>query len=75
MRVTMVDLTPSDEQKALRDLAHELAVKGDAASGVGVGSDGCMAGGRVGAGVGVGLMNAHIPAEYGGPGGAVWMAR
>jgi acyl-CoA dehydrogenase len=64
----MIDLSLSDEQKALRELAHDFAVKEirPVAWGVRQGLD--LAAGDHREGPRGLLMNVHIPEEYGGAG-------
>ena len=58
----MVDFTLTDEQKDLRELAHSFAVAWE------YDKDGTWPEEIIKKAWEVGLMNTHVPEEYGGPG-------
>jgi len=64
----VVDFTLTDEQKALRELAHDFAEKEIRPVAWEYDRDGTWPGEIVEKAWEVGLMNTHIPEEYGGPG-------
>jgi len=64
----MVDFTLTDEQKNLRELAHDFAVKEIRPVAWEYDKDGTWPEELIARAWEVGLMNTHIPAEYGGPG-------
>jgi acyl-CoA dehydrogenase len=64
----MVDFTLTDEQKALRDLAHDFAVKEIRPVAWEHDRDGSWPQAVLGMAWEVGLMNTHAPEAYGGPG-------
>ena len=64
----MVDFTLTDEQKALRELAHDFAVKEIRPVAWEYDRDGTWPEEIVRKAWEVGLMNTHVPEEYGGPG-------
>ena len=64
----MVDFTLSDEQKALRDMAHDFAAKEIRPVAWEYDKEGDWPGDVLQKAWELGLMNAHIPEEYGGPG-------
>ena len=64
----MVDLTLTDEQKDLRELAHSFAEKDIRKVAWDYDKDGTWPEDVLKKGWEVGLMNTHIPEEYGGPG-------
>jgi acyl-CoA dehydrogenase len=64
----MVDFTLTDEQKALRELAHDFAVKEIRPVAWEYDKDSTWPQGIIDKAHEVGLMNLHIPEEYGGPG-------
>ena len=64
----MVDFTLTDEQKALREMAHDFAVKEIRPVAWEYDKDGAWPEDVLRKAWEVGLMNSHIPEEYGGPG-------
>jgi acyl-CoA dehydrogenase len=64
----MVDFTLTDEQKALRELAHDFAEKEIRSVAWEYDKDGTWPADVFAKAHEVGLMNTHIPEEYGGPG-------
>ena len=64
----MVDLTLPDEQKDLRELAHSFAEKDIRKVAWDYDKDGTWPQDIIEKAWEVGLMNTHIPEEYGGPG-------
>ena len=64
----MVDLTLTDEQKDLRELAHNFAEKEIRPVAWDLDKDGTWPQDIIEKAWEVGLMNTHIPTEYGGPG-------
>jgi acyl-CoA dehydrogenase len=64
----VVDFTLTDEQKALREMAHDFAVKEIRPVAWEFDKDGTWPDGVLRKAWEVGLMNTHIPEEYGGPG-------
>jgi len=64
----MVDFTPTDEQKNLRELAHDFAAKEIRPVAWELDRDGAWPQAIIDKAHEVGLMNTHIPEEYGGPG-------
>jgi acyl-CoA dehydrogenase len=64
----MVDFTLTDEQKALRELAHDFAVKEIRPVAWEYDKDSTWPQAIIEKAHEVGLMNVHIPEEYGGPG-------
>ena len=64
----MVDFTLTDEQKALRELAHDFAVKEIRPVAWEYDRDGTWPEDILRKAWEVGLMNTHVPEEYGGPG-------
>ncbi len=64
----MVDFTLTDEQKSLRELAHDFAAKEIRPVAAGLDRDGTFPQAIIDKAHEVGLMNTHIPDEYGGPG-------
>ena len=64
----MVDFTLTDEQKNLRELAHDFAVKEIRPVAWEYDRDGTWPEELIARAWEVGLMNTHIPEEYGGPG-------
>jgi len=64
----MVDFTLTDEQRTLRDLAHEFAQKEIRPIAWEYDKDGTWPQEIIEKAHAVGLMNIHIPEEYGGPG-------
>src|SRR5881398_3582403 len=64
----MVDFTLTDEQKALREIAHDFAVKEIRPVAWDYDKDGTWPQDVIEKAWEVGLMNTHIPEEYGGPG-------
>src|ERR1700724_3401135 len=64
----MVDFTLTDEQKSLREMAHDFAVKEIRPVAWEYDRDGTWPQDVVEKAWGVGLMNSHIPEEYGGAG-------
>ncbi len=64
----MVDFTLTDEQKALRELAHDFAVKEIRPVAWEYDKDSIWPQAIIEKAHEVGLMNVHIPEEYGGPG-------
>ncbi len=64
----MVDFTLTDEQKNLRELAHDFAEKEIRPVAWEYDKDGTWPQGIIQKAWEVGLMNTHIPEEYGGPG-------
>jgi acyl-CoA dehydrogenase len=64
----MVDFTLTDEQKALRELAHDFAVKEIRPVAWEYDKDSTWPQAIIDKAHEVGLMNVHIPEEYGGPG-------
>ncbi len=64
----MVDFTLTDEQKDLRDLAHDFAEKEIRPVAWELDRDGGFPQAIINKAHEVGLMNTHIPEEYGGPG-------
>jgi acyl-CoA dehydrogenase len=64
----MVDFTLTDEQKNLRDLAHDFAEKEIRPVAWEYDKDGTWPQAIIDKAFEVGLMNTHIPEEYGGPG-------
>jgi acyl-CoA dehydrogenase len=64
----MVDFTLSDEQKALREMAHDFAVKEIRPVAWDYDRDGTWPQDIIEKAWEVGLMNSHIPEEYGGAG-------
>jgi acyl-CoA dehydrogenase len=64
----VVDFTLTDEQKALRELAHDFAVKEIRPVAWEYDRDGTWPADVLQKAWEVGLMNTHIPEEYGGPG-------
>jgi acyl-CoA dehydrogenase len=64
----VVDFTLSDEQKALREMAHDFAVKEIRPVAWEYDRDGTWPAEILRKAWEVGLMNSHIPEEYGGPG-------
>lgn len=64
----MVDFTLTDEQKALRELAHDFAEKEIRPVAWEYDKDGTWPADVFAKAHEVGLMNTHIPEEYGGPG-------
>jgi acyl-CoA dehydrogenase len=65
---TVVDFTLTDEQKALRDMAHEFAEKEIRPVAWEYDRDGTWPQEILEQAWELGLMNSHIPEEYGGPG-------
>src|SRR3954453_19182375 len=68
MRTSMVDFTLTDEQKALRELAHDFAEKEIRPVAWEYDKDSTWPAEVFAKAHEVGLMNTHIPEEYGGPG-------
>ncbi|MDQ3676130.1 MAG: acyl-CoA dehydrogenase family protein [Actinomycetota bacterium] len=64
----MVDFTLTDEQKSLRELAHDFAAKEIRPVAAGLDRDGTFPQAIIDKAHEVGLMNTHIADEYGGPG-------
>ena len=64
----MVDFTLTDEQKSLRELAHDFAAKEIRPVAWELDRDGSWPQAIIDKAHEVGLMNTHIPEEYGGPG-------
>ena len=64
----MIDFTLTDEQKALRELAHDFAVKEIRPVAWEFDKDGTWPQAILEKAHGLGLMNVHVPEEYGGPG-------
>ncbi len=64
----MVDFTLTDEQKALREMAHDFAAKEMRPKAWEFDKDGTWPQEILEKGWELGLMNAHMPEEYGGPG-------
>ena len=64
----MVDFTLTDEQKNLREMAHDFAVKEIRPVAWEYDRDGTWPQDIIEKAWDVGLMNSHIPEEYGGPG-------
>jgi len=64
----MVDFTLTDEQKSLRELAHDFAAKEIRPVAWELDKDGSWPQAIIDKAHEVGLMNTHIPEEYGGPG-------
>jgi acyl-CoA dehydrogenase len=64
----VVDFTLTDEQKALRELAHDFAEKEIRPVAWELDKDGAWPGAILEKAHEVGLMNTHIPEQYGGPG-------
>ena len=64
----MVDFTLTDEQKALREMAHDFAVKEIRPVAWEYDRDGTWPQEILEKAWELGLMNSHIPSEYGGPG-------
>ncbi|MEA2254090.1 MAG: acyl-CoA dehydrogenase, partial [Solirubrobacteraceae bacterium] len=64
----MVDFTLTDEQKSLRELAHDFAEKEIRPVAWEYDKDGTWPGEILDKAHGLGLMNNHVPEEYGGPG-------
>ncbi|MEA2292764.1 MAG: acyl-CoA dehydrogenase [Solirubrobacteraceae bacterium] len=64
----MVDFTLTDEQKALREMAHDFAEKEMRPRAWEYDKDGAWPEEVLKKGWELGLMNSHIPEEYGGPG-------
>ncbi len=64
----MVDFTLTDEQKSLRELAHDFAAKEIRPVAWELDKDGGWPQAIIDKAHEVGLMNTHIPEEYGGPG-------
>ena len=64
----MVDFTLTDEQKSLRELAHDFAEKEIRSVAWEFDKDGTWPQGIIHKAHEVGLMNTHVPEEYGGPG-------
>ncbi|HEV8151878.1 MAG TPA: acyl-CoA dehydrogenase family protein [Solirubrobacteraceae bacterium] len=65
---TVVDFTLTDEQKALRELAHDFAEKEIRPKAWEYDKDGTWPQDIIEKAWEVGLMNTHVPEEYGGPG-------
>src|SRR3954454_8068747 len=66
----MVDFTLTDEQKALRDMAHDFAEKEIRPVAWEYDRDGTWPDEVLRKAWELGLMNVHTPEEYGGPGGS-----
>ena len=64
----MVDFTLTDEQKDLRELAHNFAEKDMRSVAWEYDKDGTWPQDIIDKAHEVGLMNTHVPEEYGGPG-------
>ena len=64
----MVDFTLTDEQKALREMAHDFAAKEMRPVAWEFDRDGTWPGKVLEKAWELGLMNSHLPEEYGGPG-------
>src|ERR1700753_3671718 len=64
----MVDFTLTDEQQALREMAHDFAVKEIRPVAWEYDRDGTWPQAILEKAWELGLMNSHVPAEYGGPG-------
>ena len=64
----MVDFTLTDEQKALREMAHDFAAKEIRPVAWEYDKDGTWPQDVIEKAWELGLMNTHIPEEYGGPG-------
>ena len=64
----MVDFTLTDEQRALREMAHDFAVKEIRPKAWEYDRDGAWPEEILKKGWELGLMNSHVPEEYGGPG-------
>ena len=64
----MVDFTLTDEQKDLRELAHDFAEKEIRPVAWELDQDGGWPQAIIDKAHEIGLMNTHIPEEYGGPG-------
>src|SRR3954465_6990770 len=64
----MVDFTLTDEQKALREMAHDFAAKEMRPRAWEYDKDGAWPADVLQKAWELGLMNSHIPEEYGGPG-------
>ena len=64
----MVDFTLTDEQKNLRELAHDFAAKEIRPVAWELDKDGGWPQAIIDKAHEVGLMNTHVPEEYGGPG-------
>lgn len=64
----MVDFTLTDEQKALREMAHDFAENEMRSVAFEYDKDGTWPGDVIKKAWDVGLMNTHVPEEYGGPG-------
>jgi acyl-CoA dehydrogenase len=67
-RTPVVDFTLTDEQKALRELAHDFAAKEIRPVAWEYDRDGTWPQEIIDKAHGLGLMNIHVPEEYGGPG-------
>ncbi|MGZ4287745.1 MAG: acyl-CoA dehydrogenase family protein, partial [Solirubrobacteraceae bacterium] len=64
----MVDFTLTDEQKNMREMAHEFAEKEIRPVAWEYDKDGTWPGKIIEKAWELGLMNGHLPEEYGGPG-------
>ncbi len=64
----MVDFTLTDEQKNMREMAHEFAEKEIRPVAWEYDKDGTWPGEIIEKAWELGLMNGHLPEEYGGPG-------
>ena len=64
----MVDFTLSDEQRALREMAHDFAAKEIRPVAWEYDRDGTWPAALLEKAWELGLMNCHLPEEYGGPG-------
>ncbi len=64
----MVDFTLTDEQKSMREMAHDFAEKEIRPVAWDYDKDGTWPGEIIEKAWELGLMNSHLPSEYGGPG-------
>ncbi|MCO5315278.1 MAG: acyl-CoA dehydrogenase family protein [Solirubrobacterales bacterium] len=64
----MVDFTLTDEQEALREMAHDFAENEMRSVAFEYDKDGTWPGDVIKKAWDIGLMNTHVPEEYGGPG-------
>jgi hypothetical protein len=67
---TVVDFTLTDEQKAIREMAHDFAAKEIRPVAWEYDKDGAWPEEVLRKAWETGLMNTHVPEEYGGPGGS-----
>jgi acyl-CoA dehydrogenase len=65
---TVVDFTLTDEQRSMREMAHEFAEKEIRPVAWEYDRDATWPGEIIAKAWGLGLMNVHLPSEYGGPG-------